>query len=227
MSVSDIAARPFQWGSALRNSRIFHPAGVVAAGRIERVAPASKGLPLPSSEAVARLSKAAGTPGAVPDFIGVAIRVMLPQAEATPWDILLVSAGSGVLGRALALRPVTSWTGHSMSTLMPLHYRGEYWWLRARIVTDITGSGLSLEHVRAQLDDGGIEVDLDQAHGRSNFQHLARLTLTNIFDAGSGDDISFDPVVNTAPGVRLAPRWLADLRGRAYARSRHGREADR
>lgn len=226
MTVSDIAARPFQWGSAIRNSRVFHPAGVIAAGSIERIAPADNGLPLASSDAIARVSKAVGTPRALPDFIGMAIRVTLPQQEATPWDILLVSAGSGPLGRALALRPVTSWTGHSMTTLMPLHYRDEYWWLRARIITDINGFGLSLDDIRAQLARGDIEVDLEQARGRSDFHQLARLTLTSVIGPGPGTDVSFDPVVNTAPGIRLSPGWLADLRGRAYARSRHGRNAD-
>ncbi|ORB87790.1 phosphodiesterase [Mycobacterium kansasii] len=225
MIVSDIVARPFQWGSAIRGSRIFHPVGVVAAGSIGRIAPPSDGLPVPSSDVVARVSKAGGTPGSLPDFIGLALRITPPQADATPWDILLVSAGSGVLSRALALRPVASWTGQSMSTLMPLRYRAQYWWLRVRILSDINGFGLSLDRVEERIDHGGIEMALDQACGRSNFEKVAHLTLTSVIGPGPGNDVSFDPVVNTAPGVRLSPGWLADLRGRAYARSRDGRDA--
>jgi hypothetical protein len=198
---------------------------VHAEGTIERLAPAGHGLPIPSSGVVARLSKATGTPGALPDFIGLALRVTPAQAKETPWDILLVSAGSGILGRTLALRPVTSWTRQNMTTLMPLRYGGKYWWLRARITSEITGFGVSLKPVRERIEHGGLEVVLDQACGSSDFERLARLTLTSALDRQADQDVSFDPVVNTAPGVTLVPEWLADLRARAYRRSREGREA--
>jgi hypothetical protein len=108
---------------------------VLAEGIIERVALAHSGLPLPSASVIARVSKAAGTPGALPDIIGLAIRIV-PQVDVTTdWDMLLASAGSGLLGRTIRLRPATSWTGQTMASLMPLHYRRINWWLRARIVT--------------------------------------------------------------------------------------------
>jgi hypothetical protein len=37
MKTSDIVALPLQLGSALRHRRVFHPLGVLAAGRIERL----------------------------------------------------------------------------------------------------------------------------------------------------------------------------------------------
>lgn len=225
MNVSDIVALPFEWGSALRGKRFFHPLGVLAEGSIERIAPPEDGLPIPTSDAVARLSKATGTPAALPDFVGLALRVTPPGAE-TPWDILLVSAGSGLLSRAVALRPVTSWTGHALTTLMALRYRGGNWWLRARIETEIDGLGLSLDSVRSRIEHGGIRVALDQACGRGDFTPLARLSLTGVIDTDRDRDVSFDPVVNTAPGLSLYPGWLADLRASAYRRSRDGRDAD-
>jgi hypothetical protein len=225
VNVSDLVSTPFRWGSALRHRRVFHPDGVLAEGSIDRVAPAHTGLPVPSGRVVARFSKAAGTPGALPDVIGLALRIV-PQADPnTDWDILLASAGSGVLSRAIGLRPVTSWTGHAMTSLVPLRYREINWWLRGRIVTDIGGVGVSLTGIRDQLDRGQIEVELDQARGASYFCPLARVTLTNVFSPQLGDDVSFDPVRRTAQGVELYPRWLADLRARAYDRSREGREA--
>ncbi|MGZ4582801.1 MAG: phosphodiesterase [Mycobacterium sp.] len=225
VNVSDIVALPFEWGSALRGKRFFHPLGMLAEGTLERVAPAGRGLPVPSGDVVARLSKAGGTPGALPDFIGLALRVTPPKTT-KPWDILLVSAGSGVLSRAVALRPVTSWSGHTLTTLMALHYEGHNWWLRARIVSDIEGLGLSLDGVRKRIEQGALEVALDQACGRGGFTPLARLTLTRVMDTERGDDVSFDPVVNSAPGVSLSPGWLANLRASAYERSRDGRDAD-
>ncbi|OJZ75134.1 phosphodiesterase [Mycobacterium paraffinicum] len=225
MSVSDLVALPFQWGSAIRGKRLFHPVGVLAQGCIERVAPAGEGLPIASSEVVARVSKASGTPGALPDFIGLAIRVT-PSQGTGPWDILVVSSGSGLLSRALALRPAISWGDQTLTTLMPLHYQGADWWLRARIVGKIDGLGLSLDSVRDRLERDSIEVSLDQACGSGDFTPLGRLTLTGIVDPERAADVSFDPVINTPPGLNLHPRWLADLRARAYRRSRHGRDAE-
>jgi hypothetical protein len=224
VNVSELLAKPFQWGSALRGRRFFHPVGVLAEGSLERVAPAGEGLPLPSSDVVARISKAAGTPGVLPDFIGLAVRVVPQQLAATPWDILLVSAGSGVLARAVALRPTTSWSGQTLTSLMPFRYQGGVWWLRARSMSDVNGFGLSLDSIERAIGGGGIDFAIDQACGRGDFAPLSRLTLTGVLDPEP--DVSFDPVTNTAPGVSLYPEWLADLRARAYRRSREGRDAE-
>jgi hypothetical protein len=225
VNLTELASAPFRWGSAIRQRRVFHPDGVLARGHIERVAPAHAGLPVPSSSVVARVSKALGTAGALPDVIGLALRIA-PQADSTTdWDILLASAGSGVIGRAVGLRPVTSWTGKSLTSLAPLRYRGTSWWLRARITTQIDGFGVSLESIRRQLEHGQIDVELDQARGTSQFCPLAHVTLAGVFTPQQGDDVSFDPVLRTARGVQMYPRWLADLRARAYDRSREGRDA--
>ncbi len=226
VGVLDLVTVPFQWGSAIRGKRLFHPSGVLAEGFVERVAPVGQGLPMPSSEVAARVSKASGTPGPLPDFIGLAFRLPPADPAATPWDILLVSSGSGVLSRAVALRPTASWSGQTLTTLMPSHFQGNNWWLRARTPNDIGGTGLSLDSVRERLERGKIEIAVDQACGRGDFTPLAHLTLTAAVDPERHQDVSFDPVVNTAPGVSLRPRWLADLRARAYRQSREGRDAD-
>jgi hypothetical protein len=226
VSVLDLVAVPFQWGSAIRGKRFFHPIGVLAEGFVERVAPVGQGLPVPSSEIVARVSKAGGTPGPLPDFIGLAFRLPPREPAGTPWDILLVSSGSGVLSRAVALRPTASWNGQTLTTLMPSHFQDNNWWLRARTPSDIGGIGLSLDSVRKRLERGTIEIALDQACGSGDFTPLAHLTLTTAIDPRRHHDVSFDPVVNTAPGLSLRPRWLADLRTRAYRQSRDGRDAD-
>jgi hypothetical protein len=224
VNVSEVVTKPFQWGAALRGRRFFHPVGVLAKGSIERVAPACEGLPIPSSEVVARISKAVGTPGALPDFIGLAIR-LAPQLDAAPpWDILLVSSGSGVLTRAVALRPTASWTGQTLTSLMPVRYRGKVWWLRARILGEANGLGLALANLRNIIDSGGIDIEVDQACGRGDFVPLARLTLSGVIEPDP--DVSFDPVANTPPEVSLYPEWLADLRARAYRHSRDGRDAE-
>ncbi|OBB97929.1 phosphodiesterase [Mycobacterium sp. 852002-40037_SCH5390672] len=226
MDVFELVGRPFQWGSAIRGKRFFHPIGVLAEGFIERVAPAAQGLPVASSKIVARVSKATGTPGALPDFIGLAFRLPAPHPSDKPWDVLLVSSGSGVLSRAVALRPAMSWNGQILTTLMPLRYQNNNWWLRARTSSEIGGSGLSLDSVRTKLERSNIEVALDQACGRGDFTPVARMTLTTAIDPERDQDVSFDPVLNTAPGLSLHPKWLADLRARAYQHSREGRDAE-
>ncbi|MDD7814067.1 phosphodiesterase [Mycobacterium sp. CSUR Q5927] len=216
----DPAAQVFRWGAAARSRRVFHPTGVLATGFLERIAPADEGLPLASSEVVARISKGAGTPGPLPDAIGLALRAL--AAPHDYWDILLVSAGSGAVGRAVGLRPVVSWAGLTMTTLMPLGYRDSTWWLRARLSTPVHGFGVALGSIGDQIERDRVCFDLDQARGTAGFRPLARLVLTGL---DHGEDVSFDPVVNTAPGVHLRPRWLAELRAQAYRGSRDGRDA--
>jgi hypothetical protein len=94
------------------------------------------------------------------------------------------------------------------------------------MITDIDDPGLSLEGVRKQISQGGVEFELQQACGTAAFQPLARLTLNEVAADLTSHDVAFDPSVHSAPDVRLAPVWLADLRRRAYRRSREGRHAD-
>jgi hypothetical protein len=223
MTMSDIVALPLQLGSALRRRRVFHPLGVLAAGRIERIAPAEVGLPVESADILGRVSKAIGTPGGLPDLIGLAWRMPPRTSATTPWDVLMVSAGSGLLTR-FALRPTLSWTGTTRSTLMPLRRDDGGWWMKAEMTTPI-GRGLSLDAVREQILNGGIVFDVQQAHGMNSFEPLAELTLTTVIPTDEEHDVSFDPTRNTTPGVGLGPQWLTTLRERAYLRSRRGRNA--
>ena len=204
----------------------FTPDGLLAQGSIERRAAVDAGLPLPSCDVVARVSKALGTPGALPDIIGLAFRMTPQTDDSGPWDILLASAGSGVLSRTIGLRPVTSWSGQTLTSLMPLRYRGTSWWLRARLLTQFSGFGVSLDRVRNQLERGEIEIAIDQARGTSEFDQLAQLTLQRLVVPAEGDDVAFDPILHTAAEVVLYPAWLANLRARAYDHSRAGRGAE-
>jgi hypothetical protein len=223
MKASDVIALPMQLGSAIRHRRVFHPLGVLATGRIQRVAPPGRGLPVESADVSGRVSKALGVPGALPDLIGLAWR-MPPRADAlTPWDVLMVSAGSGLLTRSV-LRPTSSWTGTTLSTLMPLRRADGWWWAKAEMTTQLYG-GLSLETVREAIDGGGVVFDVQQAHGTGPFEPLAQLTLTTVVPTDEDHDVSFDPARNTTAGVELGPAWLTELRERAYLRSRRGRHA--
>ncbi|MGE2690145.1 phosphodiesterase [Mycolicibacterium pulveris] len=222
MRTSDIAALPVRLGAAIRGRRLFHPNGVMAEGLLERIAPDGEGLPMVSCDVVARVSKGIGLPGALPDVAGLAWRMPPPQDlhGCTPWDVLLAST---VANSRIALSPVTAWSGATFSSLMPLQYRDTPWWVRAHLVTDLGGRGLSLDAIRDQLDTAGVVFDIDQAAGTGGFRPLARLTLRHTDP--SNDDIGFDPTVHSDPDVTLLPRWLGEFRRAAYRRSRQGRDA--
>jgi hypothetical protein len=230
MKASDIAALPIAAGAALRQRRLFHPAGVLANGSIERLAPPQEGLPVESSDIVGRISKAVGTPGALPDAAGLAWRMPAAAFAATPWDVLLVSAGLGssaVVPNRVALRAVTSWSDALYSSLLPLNYQDELWWIRARLSTPIGGFGLSLQSVRQRIADNGLEFHIEQACGRADFGPLATLRLTEVIPLAEQDqhDVAFDPVRHSAPDVQVWPEWLRNLRAEAYQSSREGRDA--
>lgn len=230
MKPSDLLGAPFQVGATLRHRRFFHPAGVLAQGVIERLAPPGAGLPVQTGPVIARVSKALGTPGGLPDFAGLAVQMPPSAFAATPWDLLLVSAGvhSGPaerLGRVI-LRPVTAWDQAPYSSLAPLsltsEQRSELWWVRARLRTGLTG-GLALEAMREALTaGGGVSYDIEQACGGGAFAPLARLVLHAAVPADDGE-VAFDPVRHTARGVAVWPEWLRDLRSSAYQGSRDGR----
>jgi hypothetical protein len=223
VKAADLVALPLEIGSALRNRRVFHPLGVLAEGHLERVAAPGDGLPLETAEVLGRVSKAVGIPGGLPDLIGLAWRMPPSAGAPTPWDVLMVSAGSGLLTRCI-LRPALSWTGTTLSTLMPLQRQDGWWWLKAELTTDLE-PGLSLETITEAIRGDGLVFDVRQAHGNGPFNPLAVLRLTGVIPTDEDLDVSFDPTRNTGPGVALGPEWLTALRERAYQLSRRGRRA--
>lgn len=223
VGINDIAALPVRFGSAVRSRRLFHPAGVLAEGTFERLAPQGEGLPVASGDVLGRVSKAIGLPGAVPDIAGLAWRMPSQSPSGALWDVLLASSPGGGVGR-VALSPVTSWTNATFSSLMPFGFEGGVWWVRARLVTPIDSAGLGLDPIRNRIRSTGLDFDIEQAAGTGPFLPLARLSLRRVVPDRNA--VAFDPVVNTAPGVALLPRWLTEFRRAAYRRSREGRDAE-
>ena len=205
-----------------RRRRLFHPYGVLAEGILERVAPPDDGLPMQSCDVIGRISKGVGSRGALPDVAGLAWRMPPPQdlRSGIPWDVLLASTFACRIG----LAPARSWSRTTFSSLMPLRFRGDAWWVRARLTTKIEEPGLALDTIRSQIGSGEIDFDIEQAQGTGRFSPLARLTLRHLDP--SNDDIAFDPVLHCDEDVGLIPGWLADLRRAAYRRSRERTDTD-
>ncbi len=188
---------------------------------MERTALDSDGLPMRSCDVIGRVSKGIGVSGGRPDIAGLAFRIPPPQdlRSCGPWDVLLAST---VARSRFILAPVTSWSGATFSSLMPLRYRDRVWWVRARLATEIGTHGLALDTIESEIDSDGIQFDIEQAGFREEFRPLARLTLRHVDP--SCDDIAFDPALHADCDVQLLPRWLADFRRAAYRRSRQGRD---
>lgn len=222
MQFSDVTALPIRVGAAVRGRRLFHPVGVLAEGILERTALDSDGLPMRSCDVIGRVSKGIGVPGSRPDIAGLAFRIPPPQdlRSCGPWDVLLASTAAR---SRFVLAPVTSWSGATFSSLMPLRYRGRVWWVRARLATEISSHDLALDTIEREINLNGLQFDIEQAEFRGEFRPLARLTLRHVDP--SCDDIAFDPALHTDCDVQLLPRWLANFRRAAYRRSRQGRDA--
>lgn len=87
---SDVAAAAMAAGSRARGKRVFHPEGTAYTARIELAG--GFGLPTGHHEGTARLSRGIGLPDALPDLLGLALRITDVGATGRHQDLLLVSS---------------------------------------------------------------------------------------------------------------------------------------
>lgn len=226
MKAAELAGLPIRAGAAIRGARLFHPNGVLATGTLTRTASENVGLPVETGAVIARVSKGVGLPGALPDVIGLAIRMEPHDGDDTPWDVLLASALGGTGWRKTVPFPALSLGSSVLSTLQPLDHDGVSWWLRATLATRPDGHNPSLNETQKGIDDGGLAFELEQTRGHTPFLPLARVELTATVPESDYPDIGFDPTANTTRGVRPGPGWLSSIREVAYRRSRQGRDAE-
>ncbi|WP_044505971.1 hypothetical protein [Gordonia sp. KTR9] len=229
-ALPDLITTPFRWLGALRHARVFHPDGLLCGGHA--ALSADHPLPFRSGPVSVRVSKGIGTPGALPDIVGVAIRFpasdpgtvggggVSPSTNATgAWDLLL--AGPAPLaGRLPVPLPTTHWAT-AVSSLTPYRYDGRLYWIRARILEPSDSSGVSIEDLAARLRRNQPIVIVLEA-GARRFVPVVRIELDHVL---TGLDVDFDPILHRPEGVEFAPSWLGDLRRRAYRDSRAGRHS--
>jgi len=108
----------------------------MAAGILERVAPAGEGLPMQSCDVIGRVSKGLGLAADCPTSRG-SHGEFRPRTTCRSLQPLGCAAGLDPHSRRYLLAPVMSWSGASFSSLMPLGFNGGIWWVRARLVTKI------------------------------------------------------------------------------------------
>ncbi|HVM10603.1 MAG TPA: hypothetical protein VM345_19240 [Acidimicrobiales bacterium] len=133
--------------SFARRARVFHPDGAAFQATIEldggRPAVGACALTGPGRHrAVIRLSKGIGLPGATPDILGFALRILDAHGSGSHQDLLLVTSAAPAVGRHLIL-PARDFGGGFYSSILP--YRD--------------GDDLLLFAIRPLWADG---VDLDE-----------------------------------------------------------------
>lgn len=203
----------------LRRGKPMHPRGAVFAARLDRTG-ATPPLGVPwldeagSSAAVVRLSRGAGLPARLPDLLGLAVRV---PGEPEPVDLLLSTAGSGPLGRAL---PRLRRDAASVySSLMA--YRSDAGPVRLAAFPDRDGVPAEPTPQAAAVAARGLAYTLAAARGREPWRRFARLTLTAP-SRPLDPDVRFDAVQHPPPGL-VADGPMARFRAPAYARARAAR----
>ncbi len=181
----------------------LHPRGsVVDARLVHRMPDRPTGVPwldTPGEEQVlARLSRAVGLPGPLPDIQGMALRVPLDSGAG---DLLFASTGLGPATRFL-LTPARHLDGRPLTTLLP------YRTTRGPLLLALRATAAGRFQLLVSGLTGGWSVAGDLVLGQGTTDAL----------------VSFDPVRNELPGLTNY-RWVRQLRAPAYSVARDQRRA--
>jgi hypothetical protein len=207
----------------VRSPRPIHPHGVALAGTLTPAARRATsgltwldGLDAPL-EITARFSRGAGTPAALPDVLGLALRI--PDGGGTTVDVLLSTTGIGVPGRFL-LQPRRSLSGARMTTLMP--YRGTTGPVLLGVLVDADPPlPAGAEDLGRALAARPLRMRLAHATPRGLWHVVARIELTHDAAGPLDTGTRVDPVLAAPPGDTTYP-WARRLRSPAYRAARHG-----
>ena len=197
----EVAAEAVAAGSRLRGKRIFHPDGVAHATRIELTG--GHGLPAGSYQGVARLSRGIGLPSALPDLLGLAVRLLDAGSPGRHQDLLLVSSAAPFPLRHL-LVPARSYSSPTYSSLTRF---------RTPDGTKVTLEGRPL--------DGSRQFGLGLATGIRPPVEVGSVVLDEPLPPEEGQALTFDIWRNCA---LLEPiGWLNRIRRPAYPASQDAR----
>lgn len=209
-------AEGFRRLASLRSARAFHPKGRLGRATLRLDDPSSAlGVVLGRGDHATRvrLSRGAGLPGRLPDFLGLALRV----ESTTPLDLLFTSTGRSGPARWLVL-PSGSWTSRPYSTVLPYRTPGGHVLLalapRGERLPDASLDGLA-----AAVDASPLAFDVLEAALLGGWRVVGELSVESVEGEGA---IPFDPMLHSDPRLRPV-RLLAGLREAAYDGSRRGR----
>jgi hypothetical protein len=231
VSVLTRAAVPvFERLARWRSLRAVHSRGALFAARVElesASSPTVTALGGPAAHpALVRVSKNAGTPGSLPDLLGIALRLTdLPEG---PVDLLFATVGRHRATGAL-LAPTTGWCARPYSTLLPYRADGVRVTLGLRPVEPGRAPDPAPQALRDAVRERPVTFTLVEKRARTPWTPIGRLLLNLPLPDGAVDDgpggadwVALDPVVHAHE--RLHPvRAFAGVRAAAYVGSRRGR----
>ncbi len=209
----------FRTAARVRGARAFHPRGLAYAAQARIDADrAPDGFPTGDHQGIIRFSRGAGLPEAVPDILGIGVRLVDAAGPRVHQDLLMASAGRSVLGRHL-LRPGRSFTSGVFSTILPYDVRGRRLVFGARVAGD----------------DAEVHVDRVADHvvellwsppgaGSDGWTVMGEVRAGVPLSDDDQRDLGLDPFRTTPDVVPVG--WLNDLRRPAYGASRQGRTRD-
>ena len=188
--------------SAVRRKRIFHPDGVAFDATLQ-VTGAGHGVALLDEagrhDCIVRLSRGVGFPSAVPDFLGLALRVPDAHGPGDHQDLLLVSSGDRPVLRH-ALVPVRSFDHGRYSSLVPYEVGGRKVVFGARRLSADGPEPLQLDTLRERAAGDGIRFALELAEPSGDWEPIGVVELGAAWSDEDGDALRFDPA-NTGGGI--------------------------
>ncbi len=207
----------FRLAARLRRARAFHPVGVGFGGlsQIDEHAPGD--LAPGVYDTVVRFSRGAGLPDALPDLLGIGLRLLDAHGAGAHQDLLLTSSGSGALGRRV-LRPRRSFASGRFGTILPYRTPAGTVLLSARVV----GCGpCGLPELRHLPRRERLVVELDVASLAGPWQPFGRVAVHEQLTRDDEESLDLDPF-HTSTGL-VPAGFLNRLRRPAYVGSRRGR----
>lgn len=217
MLLDTITAPLFRGLARLRGARVFHPRGAAYEATwsppAQDILRRSGSAPTTPCRAVVRVSRGVGLPEAVPDVLGVAVKVLDLHGPGHDQDLLLASVAGGAFGSWL-LMPRRSFARARFSTLLPYEVDGR----RTPVVATVDGEPDTTP--RGTGDADGVRVRLELLDSRTP---LGEVALGQRLPTSVAEDLLFDP---WHTGERLRPAgWLNRLRRPVYVASQRGRNA--
>lgn len=188
--------------SALRRKRVFHPDGVAFDASLH-VTGAHHGAPLLDEagrrRAIVRLSRGVGLPRAMPDFLGLAVRIADAHGPGEHQDLLFVSSGDRPVLRH-ALVPVRSFGHGRYSTLLPYDVGGRKVVFGARPLLDGGAPPLRLGDLAGRARTTPIRFALELAEPQGDWEPIGVIELGAPWADADGDALRFDPA-HTGGGI--------------------------
>ncbi len=216
---STVVKSVFDAGARVRHARVFHPRGIKLAGRFHADTEFEPWFGTGERAVIARLSKGIGTPGAVPDVMGLAFRVL--DRDENPWDFALATTGTGTVGR-FVITAARGWSSARYGSLLPYRFGDAgLTWLFAEPAVPQPGSA-SLQAMSEHLRDHDVRFEITASGLGAAPRRVGELTLHHA-DAHEHRTDFFDPILNHPGDIALEPGVVTRLREFAYEGSREGR----